>query len=88
MLKETFYLGIFPYNQQKETFSKDRFSNLSKALQSGLPGRADGTLCSAKEPGDATAAVSTSPLACSSPVFPCTDQSWASFYDGSISQQC
>lgn len=45
-------------------------------------------LCSAKEPGDATAAVSTSLLACSSPVFPYTDQSWASFYNGSISQQC
>lgn len=84
ILKETFYQGILPCNQQGK-----KPHNLPKALQYGLPRRADGTLCSAKEPEDATAAVCTSPLACSSPAFPCTDQIWASFYnDFSISQQC
>lgn len=78
-----FTWASFPTTSRKKPFQ------LSKALQSGLPRRADGTLCSPKHPRDATAAVSTSALACSSSVFPCTDQSWASFYSGfNISQQC
>lgn len=84
IVKETFYQGILLCNQKGK-----KLHNLPKALQSGLPRRADGTRSSAKEPEDSTAAVSTSALACSSPAFPCTDQIWASFYnDFNISQQC
>lgn len=48
----------------------------------------EGLMALSKDPVDTTAAVSTSPLACNSPVFACIHQSWASFYNGSISQQC
>lgn len=59
--KKPFTWASFPATRRKKPLHQ------SKALQSGLPRRADGTLCSAKEPSNATASLHL-PIAALSPM--------------------